>query len=140
MSRRKEKKLLNEAKDVLRLEHYSIHTERSFCDWIKRYVLLHKMTSRMDLSNGEQKIEQFPSHLAVSKNIAPATQNQAMNALVFLYKRVLKIPLNDEIKRRQGCEKSQHTGCYDTRRSSSDRYCYGRYSPAYCKNIVWKRA
>lgn len=51
----------------------------------------------MDLSNGEQKIEQFLTHLAVSKNIVPATQNQAMNALVFLYKRVLKIPLNDEI-------------------------------------------
>jgi integron integrase len=55
------------------------------------------MTSRQDLVNGEQKIEQFLTHLAVNKNIAPATQNQAMNALVFLYKKVLKVPLNDEI-------------------------------------------
>jgi integron integrase len=97
MSSKKEKKLLDEVRDVLRLKHYSIHTERSYCDWIKKYVLFHHMTSRQDLVNGEQKIEQFLTHLAVNKNIAPATQNQAMNALVFLYKKVLKVPLNDEI-------------------------------------------
>jgi integron integrase len=97
MSSEKEKKLLDEVRDVLRLKHYSIHTERSYCDWIKKYVLFHHMTSRQDLVNGEQKIEQFLTHLAVNKNIAPATQNQAMNALVFLYKKVLKVPLNDEI-------------------------------------------
>ena len=50
------------------------------------------MSSRDDLKNGEQKIEAFLTHLAVKKNVAPATQNQAMNALVFLYKRVLKTP------------------------------------------------
>ena len=97
MSSEKEKKLLDEVRDVLRLKHYSIHTERSYCVWIKKYVLFHHMTSRQDLVNGEQKIEQFLTDLAVSKNIAPATQNQAMNALVFLYKKVLKVPLNDEI-------------------------------------------
>jgi integron integrase len=97
MSSEKEKKLLDQVRDVLRLKHYSIHTERSYCDWIKKYVLFHHMTSRHDLENGEQKIEQFLTHLAVNKNIAPATQNQAMNALVFLYKKVLKVPLNDEI-------------------------------------------
>lgn len=55
------------------------------------------MSSRDDLKNGEQKIEAFLTYLAVKKNIAPATQNQAMNALVFLYKKVLKIPLKKEI-------------------------------------------
>ena len=89
--------LLDEVKNVLRLKHYSIHTERSYCDWIKKYILFHKMSSRHDLANGEQKIEQFLTFLAVKKNIAPATQNQAMNALVFLYKQVLKIPLDKEI-------------------------------------------
>ncbi len=97
MSSKKDKKLLDEVKDVLRLKHYSIHTERSYCDWIKKFVLFHKMTSRLDLVDGEQKIEQFLTDLAVHKNIAPATQNQAMNALVFLYKKVLKVPLNEEI-------------------------------------------
>ncbi len=56
------------------------------------------MSSRDDLKNGEQKIEAFLTHLAVKKNVAPATtQNQAMNALVFLYKRVLKTPLKEAI-------------------------------------------
>ena len=81
----------------MRLKHYSIHTERTYCDWIKRYVLFHRMRSKDDLQNGERKIEQFLTHLAVNAHIAPSTQNHAMNALVFLYKKVLKVPLNDEI-------------------------------------------
>jgi hypothetical protein len=48
------------------------------------------MKSRNDLSDGEKKIEMFLTHLAVNKNVSPSIQNQAMNALVFLYKRVLK--------------------------------------------------
>lgn len=91
------KRLLDEVRDFMRLKHYSIHTERTYCDWIKRFVHFHVMSSRDDLKNGEQKIEAFLTYLAVKKNIAPATQNQAMNALVFLYKKVLKIPLKKEI-------------------------------------------
>jgi site-specific recombinase XerD len=55
------------------------------------------MKSREDLSNGEKKIEAFLTHLAVHGSVSAATQNQAMNALVFLYKKVLKRPLDDEI-------------------------------------------
>ncbi len=83
------KKILEEVRDVLRLHHYSIHTERSYCDWIRRYIVFHNMRSRLDLENGEKKIESFLTHLAVEKDISPSTQNQAMNALVFLYKKVL---------------------------------------------------
>ena len=97
MSSSKEKKLLDEVRDYMRLKHYSIHTERTYCDWIKQFILFHQMSSRDDLKNGEKKIEAFLTHLAVKKNVAPATQNQAMNALVFLYKRVLKTPLKEEI-------------------------------------------
>jgi len=89
--------LLDQVRDVLRIKHYSIHTERAYCDWIKRFVKYHKMSSRDDLEDGEVKIEQFLTYLAVETHIAPATQNQAMNALVFLYKKVLKVPLTDEI-------------------------------------------
>jgi len=81
----------------MRLHHYSIHTERTYCDWIKRYVRFHNMTCRNDLADGEEKIEAFLTHLAVDKSVAPSTQNQAMNALVFLHKRVLKNPLDGEI-------------------------------------------
>lgn len=97
MSSSKDKKLLDEVRDYMRLKHYSIHTERTYCDWIKQFIFFHQMSSRDDLKNGEQKIEAFLTHLAVKKKVAPATQNQAMNALVFLYKRVLKTPLTEEI-------------------------------------------
>jgi integron integrase len=97
MSTQNNRKLLDEVQEVMRLHHYSIHTERTYCDWIKQYIHFHKMKSRDDLQNGEAKIEAFLTHLAVNKDIAPATQNQAMNALVFLYKKVLKTQLDKEI-------------------------------------------
>ena len=65
--------------------------------WIKKYIQIHKMACRADLADGESKIEANLTHLAVERNVSPATQNQAMNALVFLYKKVLKVPLDDEI-------------------------------------------
>ncbi|RJP77335.1 MAG: hypothetical protein C4522_15715 [Desulfobacteraceae bacterium] len=49
-------KLLDEVREVMRLDHYSIHTERTYCDWIKQYIHFHKMKSRDDLQNGEAKI------------------------------------------------------------------------------------
>lgn len=97
MSSKKEKMLLDEVRDFMRLKHYSIHTERTYCDWIKRYVQYHSMTSREDLQDAERKIEQFLTHLAVDADVSPSTQNQAMNALVFLYRKFLKQPLNEEI-------------------------------------------
>ena len=93
----KDRKLIDEVRDVMRLHHYSIHTERTYCDWIKRYVRYHSMTNRQDLIDGEAKIEAFLTHLAVDKTVSPSTQNQAMNALVFLYKQVLKKPLDGKI-------------------------------------------
>lgn len=93
----KNRKLLDEVRDVMRLHHYSIHTERTYCGWIKRYIRYHSMTGRQDLIAGEAKIEAFLTYLAVDKTVAPSTQNQAMNALVFLYKHVLKQPLDQEI-------------------------------------------
>ena len=66
-------------------------------DWIKRFIHFHGITSRNDLQGGEPKIEQFLTHLAVNGNVSPSTQNQAMNALVFLYKKVLKHSLDGSI-------------------------------------------
>jgi integrase len=90
-------KILDQIRQVLRLHHYSIHTERAYLDWIKRYIAFHRMKSHDDLAEGEQKIEAFLTHLVVDQRVAAATQNQAMNALVFLYKRVLEQPLNETI-------------------------------------------
>ncbi len=93
----KKRKILDEVRDVMRLKHYSIHTERTYCEWIRRFIHFHTMQSRDDLKGGEAKIEQFLTHLAVHANVAPATQNQAMNALIFLYRRVLKHELTEKI-------------------------------------------
>jgi integron integrase len=90
-------KLLDEVRNVLRLHHYSIHTERSYVDWIVRFVRFHRMQSRNELFPAEARIESFLTDLAVNGHVAAATQNQAMNALVFLYKRVLDHPLEGVI-------------------------------------------
>jgi integron integrase len=90
-------KLLDEVRHVLRLHHYSIHTERSYVEWIVRFVRFHGMRSRADLFPAEPKIEAFLTDLAVQGHVAAATQNQAMNALVFLYKRVLNHAMEDRI-------------------------------------------
>jgi hypothetical protein len=66
----------------MRLKHYSIRTERSYCDWIRRYIHFHGMRSREDLNGAEPKIEQFLSDLAVNGHVAASTQNQALNALL----------------------------------------------------------
>jgi integron integrase len=82
----------------MRRLHYAISTERSYCDWIKRYVRFHRLQSREQLlAAGAREVELFLTSLAVEGRVAAATQNQAMNALVFLYKRVLETPLVGEI-------------------------------------------
>lgn len=106
MSIQKEPRLLDEIRQVLRLHHYSIHTERTYCRWIRQFVRYHGMTSRADLADGEKKIEMFLTHLAVDRNVAPATQNQAMNALVFLYKKVLKLILDESINAVRAAKKN----------------------------------
>ena len=82
---------------VLRLHHYSLHTERSYVHWIVQFVRFHNLASRQDLMPAEPKIQAFLTHLAVDRDVAAATQNLAMNALVFLYKRVLNVPLTGAI-------------------------------------------
>ena len=89
--------LLGEVRQLMRVRHYSIHTERAYCDWINPYIRFHGMASREDLSGGEKHIEAFLTHLAVHEQVVPSTQSQALNVLIFLYKQVLQQPLRDEI-------------------------------------------
>lgn len=128
MSSSQNKKIMDEVHDVMRLNHYSIHTERSYCDWIKRYIQFHKMKSRDDLIGGEAKIEQFLTHLAVDGKVAPSTQNQAMNALVFLYKKVFQYPFDQKIDAVRAKEKNNRSaamrlflrGNYSEKKRSGD--------------------
>ncbi|MEY2429616.1 MAG: hypothetical protein QOJ40_2501 [Verrucomicrobiota bacterium] len=61
-----------QVRNKMRLGHYSIHTERSYVDWIKRYISFHHMRSRGDPANGESKIEAFCTDLAVNGKVAPS--------------------------------------------------------------------
>ncbi|MEE9412997.1 MAG: integron integrase [Methylococcales bacterium] len=98
MSTHKNPKLLDEVRQFMRLKHYSIHTERNYCDWIRQFVKFHRFTDKSELLvNSAERIESFLSYLALERKVAASTQNQAMNALVFLYRRVLDQPLVERI-------------------------------------------
>lgn len=98
-------KIIDEARDVMRRRHYSIHTERTYCDWVKRYIVHFNMKSRADLCEGERKVEDFLTYLARDRNVAASTQNQALNALLFFYKHVLKQPLEHTINAERATKK-----------------------------------
>ena len=84
----KEKKLLDQMRDLMRLKHYSIRTERSYCDWVERFIRYHRMRHPRDMREAE--VTEFLTHLARDGRVAASTQNQALSALLFLYKEVLK--------------------------------------------------
>jgi integron integrase len=79
-------KLLDQVRDVLRRRHYSYKTEKSYIHWIKHFVAFNGMRSPREM--GAPEVEAFLTHLAVEQNVAPSTQNQALSALVFLYREV----------------------------------------------------
>lgn len=87
------KKLLDQVRDTLRLKHYALSTEASYLLWIKRFIFFHKTEQGFvhPKDMGRAEIEVFLTHLAVEKNVAPSTQNQALSALLFLYRAVLQI-------------------------------------------------
>jgi len=87
------KKLLDQVRDVIRLKHYSIRTEETYVMWIRRFILFHKKRHPSEM--GEQEISEFLTHLAVKKRVASSTQNQALNAIVFLYREILKRDLGE---------------------------------------------
>ena len=84
-----ERKLLDEVRDVARLRHLSIRTEESYRGWIKRFILFNGKRHPRDLD--AEAVRTFLTHLAVEGNVAASTQNQAFNALIFLYRQVLKV-------------------------------------------------
>src|SRR5438876_4206967 len=82
-------RLLDQVREVLRLKHYSIRTEEAYVQWIKRFIFFHGKRHPREM--GAREIEMFLTDLAVRGKVAASTQNQALNALVFLYKEVLHI-------------------------------------------------
>ena len=98
------KGLLEVAQEKCRLRHLSRFTEKQYLAWIRQFIRFHQ--KRHPRTMGEREIEQFLSYLAVQRNVAPSTQNQALNAIVFLYRHVLEMPL-DKFKNIRWSKKRQ---------------------------------
>jgi integron integrase len=92
-------KLLDRVRDAIRFKHYSVRTEHAYADWIKRFILFHG--KRHPKAMGAEEVRAFLSDLAANQNVAASTQNQALSALLFLYREVLKqgLPWIDNIER-----------------------------------------
>lgn len=84
--------LLNQVRDIMRTRRYSLETEKTYIYWIKKYIFFHDVRHPKEM--GANEIGAFLTHLAVTENVAAATQNQAMFALLFLYKEVLGAELD----------------------------------------------
>lgn len=84
-------KLLDKVRDRIRVKHYSIRTETQYVQWIKRFILFHDKRHPLDMGAGE--VEAFLTHLAVAGKVSASTQNQALSAVLFLYREVLGVEL-----------------------------------------------
>ena len=89
------KRLLDQVREVMRVKHYSIRTERAYIGWIKKFILFHGKRHPKEM--GEPEVEAFLTWLATECKVAKSTQNQAFNALIFLYREVLQAPLECRI-------------------------------------------
>jgi integron integrase len=107
-----EPRLLEQVRGVIRLRHYSIRTEQAYLQWISRFVLFHHKRHPRDM--GATEVTVFLSDLAIRRNVAASTQNQALHAILFLYRHVLQInlPWLDEVQR---AKKPQHLPVVFTR-------------------------
>lgn len=84
-------RLLDQLREQLRVRHYSLRTEDAYADWVRRFILFHGKRHPREM--GAPEVQAFLSHLAVDRNVAPSTQNQAKAALLFLYGQVLTVDL-----------------------------------------------
>ena len=88
-------KLLDRVRYRIRLKSYSIRTEQAYTGWVRRFIIFHNKRHPEDM--GKAEIEAFLSYLAINRHVAASTQNQAFNALLFLYRNVLEIEFPDNI-------------------------------------------
>ncbi len=96
-------RLLDQVRETIRRKHYSLRTEATYIDWIKRYIFFHQ--KRHPAEMGAPEMEQFLNYLAVKRQVVASTQNQALSALVFLYRQVLKM----EPPKIEGVERARHS-------------------------------
>lgn len=89
----KRSKFLDHVREVIRRSQFSYSTEKTYTSWIYRFIIYHRKKHPGEM--GGKEIAQFLTYLSVERKVSASTQNQALNALVYLYKRVLKIPLEN---------------------------------------------
>ncbi len=87
------KKLLDQLRDQIRIKQYSPRTEKTYSQWVREYILFHKKRHPREMAIPE--INQFITHLVVERKASASTQNQAISAIIFLYRHVLKINLDE---------------------------------------------
>ena len=85
------RKLLDRVRDRIRVKHYSYRTEETYVQWIRRFILFHNKRHPSEM--GGDEVNAFLTHLAVNENVAASTQNQALSAILFLYREVLELEL-----------------------------------------------
>ena len=90
-------KLMDQVRQVLRYHHYAYRTEKSYCDWILRFIKFYQCENHPK-DMGKKEIEKYLSHLSTKGNVSASTQKQAFNAILFLYRNVLDIPIEEEIE------------------------------------------
>src|SRR5687768_3758874 len=83
--------LLDALREAIRLRHYSLRTEKAYVDWVRRFIRFHGRRHPREL--GGEHVQAFLSSLAVQRHVAASTQNQALAALLFLYREVLGVEL-----------------------------------------------
>jgi integron integrase len=86
-------KLLYQLREALRSRHYSHRTEQTYCSWVKRFIYFHNVRHPQEMA--EPEINDFLTHLAVKEKVSASTQNQALSALLFLYRHVLGREIGD---------------------------------------------
>jgi len=94
-------RLMDRVRRTLRTRHYSVRTEKTYCYWIRFFIRFNGVRHPSDM--GAPEVRAFLEHLAVDRGVAAATQNQALNAIVFLYAKVLERPLGDIGKVTRAC-------------------------------------
>lgn len=118
-------KLMDQTREVLRYHHYAYSTEKTYCQWILRYI--HHFGGKTHPNTlGAKEVEIFLSSLVTEGKVSAATQRQALNALVFLYRDVLDKPLDGQISPIRSKRIARPAHCAYSVRSSTPFCGYGR--------------
>ena len=131
-------KLLDQVRMAIRVRHLSYRTEQAYVDWIRRFILFHNKRHPNEMD--ETYVSRFLTYLAVKKNVAASTQNQALSAILFLYRHVLKRELGwvDNVERAKKPSRLPVVGFFEAR-GKGDLGAVGGFKMAYGESVIRRR-